>query len=568
MAALAAAAAVVSQEADAEFQIYAVDGYYFESSRKEPVCFSTLPLRFGDAAAAVPEGNKRLFLRGFAGRRPRVCKRVVAWRLELDGEQPEFFVLLSADSGGWLRLAKARKLYERTARTVLMTAQALHFLRRNPDGPETALWIHLRQAFGRFWPRPSEHDFRNQTSLSLMTQFAATDPVLANSETLRAFVERISTKVGGADIIDIADEYFFHAKDNYKFVCFSTLPLRFRAAAAADVPEGNRALYLVGCTDGGLRLHKEVVAWRLELDGEQPRFLVLAPADGGGWLRLAKARNIYERTARTVLMTAQMLHFLRRNPDGPETALWIHLRQVFGNFRPSPSEDDLWNQTSLSLMRQFAATDPVLADSEALRAFIERISTTVGGADIIGIADEYSFRAKDNYELVCFSSLPLRFGAAAADVPEGNKALYLSGFTAGGLKLLKQVVAWRLELDGEQPRFLVLTPAYGGGWLCLANAWNMYKRTAKTVLMTAQMLHFLRRNPDGPEIALWIHLHQVFGKFWSMPSEDDFRNQTSLSLMRQFASMDPVLANSEALRAFVERISTETLLTSLTTVRS
>jgi len=148
MAALAAAAAAVSQEADAEFQIYAVDGYYFESSRKEPVCFSTLPLRFGDAASDVPEGNKRLFLRGFAGRRLRVCKRVVAWRLELDGEQPEFFVLLSADSGGWLRLAKARKLYERTARTVLMTAQALHFLRRNPDGPETALWIHLRQAFG------------------------------------------------------------------------------------------------------------------------------------------------------------------------------------------------------------------------------------------------------------------------------------------------------------------------------------------------------------------------------------------------------------------------------------
>jgi len=149
MAALAAAAAAVSQEADAEFQIYAVDGYYFESSRKEPVCFSTLPLRFGDAAADVPEGNKRLFLRGFAGRRPRVCKRVVAWRLELDGEQPLFLVLAPADGvGSWLRLAKPRKVYERRARTVLMTAQVLHFLRRNPDGPETALWIHLRQAFG------------------------------------------------------------------------------------------------------------------------------------------------------------------------------------------------------------------------------------------------------------------------------------------------------------------------------------------------------------------------------------------------------------------------------------
>lgn len=91
-------------------------------------------------------------------------------------------MLPSRNNGGWLRLAKARKLYERTARTMLMTVQAPHFLRRNPDGPETALWIHLRQAFGKFWPRPSEHDFRNQTSLSLMMQFVATDPVLANLE--------------------------------------------------------------------------------------------------------------------------------------------------------------------------------------------------------------------------------------------------------------------------------------------------------------------------------------------------------------------------------------------------
>jgi hypothetical protein len=80
------------------------------------------------------------------------------------------------------------------------------------------------------------------------------------------------------------DEYCFQDKDNYQLVCFSTLPLRFGDAAVADVPKGNRALDQTGCTDGGLRLHvyKEVVAWKLELDGDQPRFLVLAPADGGG----------------------------------------------------------------------------------------------------------------------------------------------------------------------------------------------------------------------------------------------------------------------------------------------
>jgi len=43
--------------------------------------------------------------------------------------------------------------------------------------------------------------------------------------------------------INAVDEYCFQRKDNYQLVCFSTLPLRFRAATAAvDVPKGNKAL--------------------------------------------------------------------------------------------------------------------------------------------------------------------------------------------------------------------------------------------------------------------------------------------------------------------------------------
>jgi hypothetical protein len=72
------------------------------------VCFSTLPLRFRDAAAAaadVPKGDKLVYLHG-SGQRRMVFKRVVAWRLELDGDQPKFFMLPSTNRG-WLRLAKA-----------------------------------------------------------------------------------------------------------------------------------------------------------------------------------------------------------------------------------------------------------------------------------------------------------------------------------------------------------------------------------------------------------------------------------------------------------------------------
>jgi hypothetical protein len=44
------------------------------------------------------------------------------------------------------------------------------------------------------------------------------------------------------------DEYCFQDKDNYQLVCFSTLSLWFGEVAAADVPKGNRALDLLGCT--------------------------------------------------------------------------------------------------------------------------------------------------------------------------------------------------------------------------------------------------------------------------------------------------------------------------------
>ncbi|KAL6630944.1 hypothetical protein ACP70R_028284 [Stipagrostis hirtigluma subsp. patula] len=176
---------------DAEQQVSAVEDYYLLDALKQPVCFSTLPLRLGDSDGDdVPESKKRLVLWGMAEAGVKVFREVVAWRLGLQGKQPEVAVL--PVEGSWITLVKPKNSYEETVRTILITVQMLHFLRRKPDEPEKNLWTHLRKVFDKFDVRPSEDDFRNHRSL--IKQVAENDPVLAKSEILQAFIEGRSRK--------------------------------------------------------------------------------------------------------------------------------------------------------------------------------------------------------------------------------------------------------------------------------------------------------------------------------------------------------------------------------------
>lgn len=115
-------------------------------------------------------------------------------------------------------------------------------------------------------------------------------------------------------------------------VCLSTLPLRLGDTGDDDVSQLKERLGLWGTADPGIKKYKEVVAWKLGLEGKQPEIAVLA-ADGG-WISLVKPRNSYEETIRTILITVEMLHFLRGKPDEPEKSLWSHLRKVF-EYSPS-----------------------------------------------------------------------------------------------------------------------------------------------------------------------------------------------------------------------------------------
>jgi hypothetical protein len=122
----------------------------------------------------------------------------------------------------------------------------------------------------------------------------------------------------------LTDYYLLQGKEP---LCFSTLPLRLSDAGDENVSQFKKRLVLWGIDDAGIKRYKEVVAWKLGLEGKQPEIAVHA-ADGN-WIKLVKPNNSYEETVRTILITVQMLHFLRRKPDECEKNLWSHLRKVF-----------------------------------------------------------------------------------------------------------------------------------------------------------------------------------------------------------------------------------------------
>lgn len=155
-------------EDEEEVVLKSVTNYYVLDDNSEPASFSLLPLQLGgaddngngndnDGAAAAssspspspsPSPLRLLFLHGSAdGGLQKVYKPVVAWKLDIDGDVP-VVSLFSRDGGGvWIQLLKPRKSFEDTIRSVLISAHALHFLKRGPSS-QVALWPHLAKVFG------------------------------------------------------------------------------------------------------------------------------------------------------------------------------------------------------------------------------------------------------------------------------------------------------------------------------------------------------------------------------------------------------------------------------------
>ncbi|XP_066159908.1 protein ENHANCED DOWNY MILDEW 2 isoform X2 [Oryza sativa Japonica Group] len=173
---------------DDEFpQLKDVDQYACKDSHEDLVCFSILPFWF-DEEHRLLGSEKGVYIRGIdcEGRQP-VYKRIEAWRVELDCEKPMISVLSS--EGNWIRLLNPHPGYaEDIARSVLITIQMIHFVRKHPAKDERTLSKHLCEVFRKFFTKPPEVDDLRK-SYSLIKYFMKMDQTLVKSKILRRPLE-------------------------------------------------------------------------------------------------------------------------------------------------------------------------------------------------------------------------------------------------------------------------------------------------------------------------------------------------------------------------------------------
>ncbi|KAF5202892.1 Enhanced downy mildew [Thalictrum thalictroides] len=140
-----------------------VTDYYFEDDQDEPISFAALPIRWSRSATSASD-EKHIFLHGtVVSGSERIYKKVIAWAFEYSNDRPEVSVL-STDKR-WIKLQKPRKSFEDTLRTILITIQCFHFLKKHPDKSESCMWRHLEEAFSFYKVKPSANDVLNHLPL-------------------------------------------------------------------------------------------------------------------------------------------------------------------------------------------------------------------------------------------------------------------------------------------------------------------------------------------------------------------------------------------------------------------
>lgn len=136
---------MASSDDEAEALPLCVSNYHFVDHKEEPVSFSILPILW-DGVDRLDGGQEPVFLHGTADDGlQKVYKQVTAWRFDVCGTNPEISVL--SKENVWIKLQKPRKSFEDTIRTILITVQCLHVLKKNPDTPSKSLWDQLAKIF-------------------------------------------------------------------------------------------------------------------------------------------------------------------------------------------------------------------------------------------------------------------------------------------------------------------------------------------------------------------------------------------------------------------------------------
>lgn len=139
---------MASSDDEAEGLPQCVSNYYFEDDNDEPISFSVLPIQWREGEC--PDRKKeQIFLHGTADNGlQKIYKHVIAWRFDLSNLNPEISVL--SKENNWIKLQKPRKSFEDTIRSILITVQCLHFLKKCPETSGKSLWDHLSKVFRYF----------------------------------------------------------------------------------------------------------------------------------------------------------------------------------------------------------------------------------------------------------------------------------------------------------------------------------------------------------------------------------------------------------------------------------
>ncbi|KAL8116200.1 hypothetical protein AgCh_022627 [Apium graveolens] len=166
--------------------VHSVSDYYFVDGSDDPVSFSELPVQWKDGERTGGK-QKQIFMHGSIDNGlQKIYKQVEALKFELSNVKPEISVLPSKENI-WMKLGKPRKSHETLFRTILVTVQSLHFLRRNPEASGRALCEHLCKVF-RFEPGPSENDLVDHAII--ISEAVKRDEVLANAKILTTFLDK------------------------------------------------------------------------------------------------------------------------------------------------------------------------------------------------------------------------------------------------------------------------------------------------------------------------------------------------------------------------------------------
>ncbi|KAJ8429343.1 hypothetical protein Cgig2_008790 [Carnegiea gigantea] len=166
------------------------------------------------------------------------------------------------------------------------------------------------------------------------------------------------------DLPEFVSNYFFEDDDG-ELISFAVLPIIWNTSET--MRSSKKQIFIHGTTDDGLQsIYKPVKAWKFDLSGEKPEISVLSRDNN--WMKLQKPRKSFENEIRTVLITVNFLHLVKKTPQLNEKVIWNKLSRIFSSYEVRPSENDLVD--CKAMIEDAMKRDELLTKSEYLMIFL------------------------------------------------------------------------------------------------------------------------------------------------------------------------------------------------------